>query len=159
MSQPQYRYFNSEADQEIDIFWREFRPSNGFDVFVSALNHGNTFDCATGYHDSKWMSCVFIQDCKQKYPDNWKEHVGRFTGWYGTPFILGHVPEYCKSKDSSMPFDIIRFEKAVTIIQNAWRKACNDPRFRVCRKRLLRGFEELCAGGFFQNNKFALLQE
>lgn len=54
--------------------------------------------------------------------------------------ILGHVPEHCKS---ATPFDIVRFEKAVTLIQNAWRRACNDPLYRVCRERLLRDFSGL----------------
>jgi len=62
--------------------------------------------------------------------------------------ILDNVPVICKPKtcgdDKALsPFNVVRFEKAIDVIQRAWCKSLYDPTFRVCRKRLLHEFDEL----------------
>jgi len=62
--------------------------------------------------------------------------------------ILDNMPTICKPKtcgdDKVLPsFNVVRFEKAIDVIQRAWRNSLYDPTFRVCRKRLLLEFDEL----------------
>lgn len=60
--------------------------------------------------------------------------------------VLGNTPCVCKpGTPGNIPvtFDVVRFERAIDVIQRAWRRALYDSTFRVCRARLQREFDEL----------------
>jgi hypothetical protein len=55
--------------------------------------------------------------------------------------ILYHVPDIAKPNGLT-PFSIKK-EKDVIKIQRTWRNAISNPRYKLCRKRLLCEFDEL----------------
>ena len=55
--------------------------------------------------------------------------------------ILDSTPATCKLRE--IPYNVVRFERSIDVIQRAWRKSLYDPMYRVCRRRLMGEFEEL----------------
>jgi hypothetical protein len=56
--------------------------------------------------------------------------------------VLGHVPDCLKPGAGLKPWSVSK-ERCAARIQRAWRNANENPAHAVCRRRLMREFEEL----------------
>ena len=114
----------------------EFRQSAIFDRPSASESRWNRYVAWNGFSDSPILAGSIYGVLVKGITCDYSIYGG----------ILDSTPAICKpSVNPIQPYDVVRFERSVNVIQRAWRESLYNPVYRICRQRLMVEFEEMLA--------------
>jgi hypothetical protein len=120
-----------------NITWAivEENPDKPWHWYNLSMNRNITWDIVRANPDKPWNWCGFSRNPSITW-EIVEENPDKPWDWWGlskNPNILLSDLELCT---------IIRKHRSIKIIKRVWKCAVSDPKYIVCRKRLLREFDD-----------------